>query len=108
MAINGAQRDATIEIYNRYMGGSDAQKSVMNSPCVDRYSGKCLSKDNSKAVLCDRFGRPKTDKKRKGGPNGNGGDGGSKAKKSNKGDDGKKGKKVFLRFIFYTLTRVFL
>ena len=76
------------------MTGSDAQKAVMNSPCVDKYSGKCLSKDNSKAVLCDRFGRPKIDKKRKGGPNGNGGDGGSKAKKFNKSEDTKKGKKV--------------
>lgn len=78
------------------MNGSDAQKAVMNSPCVDRYSGKCLSKDNSKAVLCDRFGRPKTDKKRKGG---NGGDGGAKAKKFNKGDDNKKGKKVSSSFV---------
>ena len=76
------------------MNGTEAQKSVMKSPCADKYSGKCLSKDNSKAVLCDRFGRPKLDKKRKGGFNGNGGDGGPKNKKANKNGDHKKGKKV--------------
>ena len=85
-----------MEIYDRFMNGSEAQKGVLNSPCVDKYGGKCLSKDNSKAVPSDRFGKPRGDKKRKGGGN-NSNDGGPKSKKNKdaKKNDGKKGNKVF-------------
>ena len=67
---------------------TEATKAVLNTPCVDRYGGKCLSRDNSKAVPSDRFGKPKSDKKRgsqngKGNGKGNGNnDGGPNSKKA--------------------------
>ena len=75
-----------------------ARKAVLNTPCVDRYGGKCLSRDNSKAVPSDRYGRPKSDKKRgsnNGKNNGKGSnDGGPNSKKAknnqNKNGDNKK------------------
>ena len=51
---------------------TDVTKAVLNTPCCDKFGGKCLSKDNSKAVPCDRFGRPKNDKKRQNNGKGNG------------------------------------
>ena len=95
-----------MEIYDRFMSGSEAQKGVLNSPCVDKYGGKCLSKDNSKAVPSDRFGKPRGDKKRKGGNGNNSNDGGPKSKKNNnaKKNDGKKGNKVFHNLNFTNLT----
>ena len=89
-----------MEIYDRFMS-SDVTKAVLNTPCTDKYGGKCLSKDNSKAVACDRFGRPKSDKKRPhNGKNGNkkGGDGGPSSKKKKGNKDGKK-VRLFSRYL---------
>ena len=88
--MNLSQRDATLDIYDRHMSSNDAGKSVLNSPCVDKFNGKCLSRDGSKAVISDRYGRPKGDRKRnndkKGGQNNhNGGQNGGPNKKSKKG-----------------------
>ena len=67
-----SQRGTTIDTFDRYMSNSDATKAVLNSPCVDRYNGKCLSRDNSKAVISDKFGRPKGEnRKRNANNNGN-------------------------------------
>ena len=83
---------------------TEATKAVLNSPCVDRYGGKCLSKDNSKAVPSDRFGKPKQDKKRpnnaKGKGNNNGGPNSKKPKNNQKGGDNKKVQTLTLSFTF--------
>ena len=65
--MNVAQRDATIDVYDRYMSNGEASKGVLNSPCVDKFNGKVLSRDNTKAVLSDRFGRPKGENRKRNG-----------------------------------------
>ena len=91
--MNVAQRDATIDVYDRYMTNGEATKGVLNSPCVDKYNGKVLSRDNSKAVISDRFGRPKGENRkrngdRKGNQKGNNNDNaGTSNKKPKKGQN---------------------
>ena len=99
-----------MEVYDRFMSG-DATKVVLNTPCVDKFGGKCLSKDNSKAVAADRFGRPKTDKKRPhGGKAGNkkGGDGGPSSKKKKGNKDNKKVCFLYGSVLWYFLCLDFL
>ena len=82
---------------------TEATKAVLNSPCVDRYGGKCLSKDNSKAVPSDRFGKPKHDKKRPNNAKGKGNNDNGPSSKKNKGNNkpGDGNKKVrFLNCLF--------
>ena len=47
------------------MSNGEASKQVLNSPCCDRFNGKVLSRDNSKAVFSDRFGRPKGENRKR-------------------------------------------
>ena len=91
--MNVAQRDATIDVYDRYMTNGEATKGVLNSPCVDKYNGKVLSRDNSKAVISDRFGRPKGENRKRNGDKKGNNKGQSGGNNDNAGPSNKKGKK---------------
>ena len=97
VAMNDLQKSTTLATHDRYLSSSDAVKQVLQSPCVDRYGAKVLSRDKSKAVPCDRFGKPKDGKKRKNGQGGaNGQGGGQDGAKNNKKK--KNNNKVFFLF----------
>ena len=80
------QKQDTLGSLERFLNTGDVYKQVLSSPCCDRFGGRCLSRDRTKCVPCDRFGRPKGDRKRKGDANNSG----DKKKNGNNNDQKKK------------------